>query len=555
MRGRLPRTLALPVTVALLVLSAAPALAQDSTIPTTPTPEPANPGQPPISSPPAGQPLGKAVGDAGTALGILRLLPNAVPTSAILPGLEEELPKQSAFEGGLGLSSAQANSEAYLAYERSIAQSSPFGVSVAGNAPQAPGSLVQTALPDNPEPVKGGLHGPENPLLNVGLLNGTAHARWSETLGPCVGTIADSTTSLASLSLLNVIPSMPDASQLTDAAAPLKEGLEQLPGPLASLGGLLDPPGEEADADGTGSVLSLPNTMSSRSTVRLVDMEGTDRKAVQSVSTMQAADINVLKGTPLGLNIKVASQPTLTVTSTGDKDTSSVEYSAPVLTVERGGEELFTLDAANPTKDVPIGIPLPELGKVPGYENFEKIPVIGGLVKTASDGMKPLNDAAKGFVLDLGVLRLSIAGLDEKGMDMTTPFKGYQLGASARMLDLQILPTKLLKDSLPDDAAENLPSSLAQLSLGEQVARAYAPEGGVECGTTAPPAPPAGGEQPGVPDKLAQTSAAYSSVPMFWTGTAMLLAGVVLVAALPGRRRAGTVAEATPAKPSPHPRD
>ncbi|WP_425425508.1 hypothetical protein [Amycolatopsis marina] len=375
MRGRLPRTLALPVTAAVLALSAAPALAQD--IPTTPIPEPANPGQPPISSPPAVQPLGKAVGDAGTALGMLRLLPNAVPTSAILPGLDEELPKQSAFEGGLGLSSAQANSESYLAYERSIAQSSPFGISVAGNAPQAPGSLVQTALPDNPKAVKGGLKAPENPLLNVGLLEGTAHARWSSTLGPCVGTIADSTTSLASLSLLNVIPSMPDASQLTEAAAPLKEGLEQLPGPLASLGGLLDAPGDKADSDGTGSVLSLPNTLSSRSTVRLVDIKGTDRKAVQSISTMQAADINILKGTPLGLNIKVASQPTLTVTSTGDKDTSKVEYSAPVLTVERGGEELFTLDAANPTKDVPIGIPLPELGSVPGFENFEKIPVVG----------------------------------------------------------------------------------------------------------------------------------------------------------------------------------
>lgn len=553
MRGRLPRTLALPVTAAMLVLSATPALAQDSGIPTTPTPQPASPGQPPISSPPAVQPLGKAVGDAGTALGILRLLPEAVPTNAILPGLDEELPKQSAFEGGLGLSSAQANSEAYLAYERSIAQSSPFGVSVAGNAPQAPGSLVQTALPDNPEPVTGGFDGPENPLLNVGLLNGSAHARWSDTLGPCVGTIADASTSLASLSLLNTIPSMPDASQLTEAAAPLREGLEQLPGPLASLGGLLDPPGAEADGDGTGSVLSLPNTMSSRSTVRLVDMEGTDRKAVQSVSTLQASDIDVLKGTPLGMNIKVASQPTLTVTSTGDKDTSTVEYTAPVLSVERGGEELFTLDAANPTKDVPIGIPLPELAAVPGFEQLEAVPVIGGLAAMDDGATKQVagNPEAEGHVLDLGVLRLSIAGLDDKGTEMTDPFEGYQLGASARMLDVQILPTKLLKDALPDDQAENLPSSLAQLSLGEQVARAYAPKGGVECGTTAPPAPPAGGEQPGVPDELAQTSAAYAAVPMFWTGTAMLLLGVVLVAALPGRRRP----DSAPVKPSPRPRD
>src|SRR5436190_2061837 len=87
---------------------------------------------------------------------------------------------------------------------------SPFGLSVGGNAPQTPGSVVQTALPDNPQPISGGLNAPPNPLLNVGLLNGSAHARWSETLGPCVDTIADASTSVASLSLLNVIPSLPN---------------------------------------------------------------------------------------------------------------------------------------------------------------------------------------------------------------------------------------------------------------------------------------------------------------------------------------------------------
>jgi hypothetical protein len=110
---------------------------------------------------------------------------------------------------------------------------------------------------------------------------------------------------------------------------------------------------------------------------------------------------------------------------------------------------------------------------------------------------------------------------------MTQPFKGHQLRASARMLDLQVLPTQAL--GLP-----GLPSALAQVSLGEQVARAAAPEGGVVCGTsTAPPAkePPAKQEGP----KLAYTSA-YQAVPMFWTGAAMLLAGVVVVAALPAHR-------------------
>ncbi|PRX50536.1 hypothetical protein B0I33_102660 [Prauserella shujinwangii] len=549
MRRRLPRSLALPVTAAVLVLSATPAVGQ--TIPTTPIPQPADPGQAPLSSPPAPTPTGKAVGEAGTALGMVRLLPQAVPTDAIIDDMEGDLPKQSALEGGMGLSSAQANSEAYLSYERSIAQASPFGVSVAGNAPQAPGSLVQTALPDNPEPATTGFNAPENPLLNVGLLNGRVHARWSPKLGPCVGTIADASTELASLSLLNVIPTMPDIP-LPNLELPqnlrLPDGFEQAKG-LASLGGLLEG-GGETNADGSGSLLSLPNTLSSRSLVKLVDMPGTDRKAVQSVSTLQAANVEILKGTPLNLTIKVASQPTLKVTSTGDPKTSKVEYTAPVLTVERGGEVLYRLDAANPTADIPIGLPL--AGLTERFGPLEDIPVVGGLVSTINQGVQRVGETT-GNVLDLGVLRLSIAGLDEKRMPMTEPFKGFQLGASARLLDLQILPTKALKDALPADAAERLPSSLAQLSLGEQVARSYAPEGGVECGFVTPPpeAPPAGGKQPQAPKELAYTSAAYSAVPMFWTGTAMLLLGVVLVAALPNRRKPAPA----PVKPSPFPRE
>ena len=128
--------------------------------------------------------------------------------------------------------------------------------------------------------------------------------------------------------------------------------------------------------------------------------------------------------------------------------------------------------------------------------------------------------------LDIGVLRISIAGLQQKAQDMTEPFQGHQLAASARMLDLQVLPTQAL--GLP-----GLPSALAQVSLGEQVARAAAPAGGVVCGTAAgpPQAKPPAPEEP----NLAYTSA-YQAIPMFWTGTALLLTGVVLVAAVPGRR-------------------
>jgi hypothetical protein len=42
---------------------------------------------------------------------------------------------------------------------------------------------------------------------------------------------------------------------------------------------------------------------------------------------------------------------------------------------------------------------------------------------------------------------------------------------------------------------------------------------------------------------------AYKTIPMFWTGTAMLLVGVVLVAAVPGTvRRPAVAAAATPAE-------
>ncbi|SFW59204.1 hypothetical protein [Amycolatopsis australiensis] len=555
MRRRLPRSVALPAAAALLLFSAAPANA-DPTYPTTPIPQPANPGQAPISAPVGPQPLGQAVGDAGTALGIIRLLPNAVPTSTILPGFGATLPKQSALEAGMGLSSASANSDAYLSYEKAIAQASPFGLSVGGNAPQTPGSVVQTALPDNPQPISGGLNAPSNPLLNVGLLNGSAHARWSPTLGPCVDTIADASTSVASLSLLNVIPSMPNLG--LDALKPkldpnaLASGFDLSKG-LQSLGGLLQGGGQTA-ADGTGSLLSLPNTLSSRSQVKLVDIPGSQNKAVQSTSTLQAADIEVLKGTPLALSIKVASQPTLTVTSTGDAKTSKVEYTAPVLTIEAAGKTLYTLDAAHPTKDIPIGLPLKGLSDQFGQVN--DIPVVGGLVSTLTNGIQQVGNTA-GTVLDLGVLRLSIAGLDQKSAQMTTPFKGFQLGASARLFDLQLLPTTKLKSLLPDDQAKNLPSSLAQLSLGEQVARAYAPTDGVVCGTTSTP-PAGGGEAPKGPVKnLAYTGGAYDTVPLFWTGTAMLLLGVVMVAAMPGtRRRPLAVAiEEKPFKPSPRPRE
>src|SRR5437764_5021342 len=415
--------------------------------------------------------------------------------------------------------------------------------------PAAAALFLLSAAPADADPTYPTTPAP-NPLLNVGLLNGSAHARWSPTLGPCVDTIADASTSVASLSLLNVVPSMPNLG--LDALKPkldpgaLASGFDLTKG-LKSLGGLLQGGGQTA-ANGNGSLLSLPNTLSSRSQVKLVDIPGSKNKAVQSTSTLQAADIEILKGTPLALSVKVASQPTLKVTSTGDAKTSTVDYTAPVLTVSAAGKQLFTLDAAHPTKDIPIGFPLTGLSNQ--FGQVSDLPVVGGLVSTLTKGVQQVGTTS-GTVLDLGVLRLSIAGLNQKSAQMSTPFKGFQLGAAARMFDLQLLPTTALKNLLPADQQGNLPSSLAQLSLGEQIARAYAPTGGVICGTATPPA---GGQSPQGPvKKLAFTTAAYDTIPLFWTGTAMLMVGVVVVAALPSRRRIAVVP--VPFKPSPRPRE
>ncbi|MEO6085337.1 MAG: hypothetical protein ABIQ18_19690, partial [Umezawaea sp.] len=480
-----------------------------------------------------------AVGDAGTGLAVVRLAPDSTPTNTILPGFGEELPKQAAAELGVGLASAQVNTEAYLAFERSVAQASPLGFAVQGRAPQTPGSLAQTAGPDNAEGLSGGLALPKTPLdtlLKVSGLNGSVHARWDDRLGPCVQPLSEAKTSLASLSVLNAIPTLPSSPDLTgmltqdtpklDAAAKqsLIDALKGMTAPLSQLGGLLS---GTPDTGEKGSLLSLPETLSAQSTVELVDLPGSANKAVRTTSTLQAASVRLLAGTPMEIRIDVVGQPTLVALATGAEATSSITYTAPVLRVSQGGKVLGTLDAANQKLEIPIGIPIAGLPELP------KLPVVGGILPSGGDVPAELKK------LDIGVLRLQIAQLNEKKLPLNGPLtqggptiKGFMLGATARLLDLQLLPTDAL--GLP-----NLPSALAQVSLGEQIVRAAAPEGGVECGTTAtPPAggqPPPGQARPPIP--LAYTTAAYKTIPIFWLGTALLLAGVVVVSAMPGNRR------------------
>ncbi|WP_329788160.1 hypothetical protein V1227_26510 [Lentzea sp. DG1S-22] len=444
------RSLSVPLAGLVLALATAPALAQP---PTTPVPGPRDPNQPPASAPNGPQPLAHAVGDAGTGLSVVRLGPQGVPTSTILPGFGDRLPRQSVTEFGLGLASAQVNTEAFLAGEKVVTQANPFGFAVAGRSPQSPGTLVQTAVPDNPQPTTGGLPIPETPLGKLRVLNGSVHARWDEKLGPCVTPLATARTSLAGLEVLSALPA-------------------EVPLPAKT------------------SLVSVPDTFEATSQVRLVDLPGSANKAVESTSTMRAVSVELAGG----IKIDVVSPPALTATATGDEKTSKITYTAPVLKVSQNGKDLGTLDAAHPALDVPL-------------------------------------------LLDLVVVKLQIAGLNEKKASFSgNGFNGFQLGATARMLDVQLLPTDKLK--LP-----NLPSALAQISLGEQIVRAAAPQGGVICGTsqppqtTAPAQPGAPAAPPGAAPPLAYTNAAYQAIPLFWTGTGLLLAGVVIFAALPARRR------------------
>lgn len=503
------------VSMALACLSMPPVFAQ-STLPTTPVPPPKDPGQPPASkAPPVPQP-GPIVAGAGTGIGMLRILPESVPGDSILddPEFNEKLPKQALLEVGMGLATAQANSEAFLAQERAIAESAPFGFAFKGNAPPLPGSLAQTALPDHDEPTTGGLKPPDSPLsplLDFGLMKGSVHARWDEQLGPCVKPISDARTTLGELSAINALPALPGpgekAPQLLSGADPApdpaaQDAISGMNGPLERLGGLLK--GKTSTTDESGSLLNA-SAIRAHSSIRLVDVPSQDGKAVRATSEFSLADITLFAGTPQELRIEVVSEPTLTATSTGDPRTSKVTYQAPVLRVSRGGEVLYTLDAANPQFELPIGIPMPGSG--------------------ADSNMPLVGHPETGHVLDIGVLELSLAKLTKDKV-------GAEVRAGARLLDVKILPTEKL----------GIGSALAQVSFGEQFVRAKAPEGGVHCGRSTPPVdtPQPGGqggeEQLRPVPPLAKTAGAYHAMSLFWIGAIMLLLGSVLVAALPRRR-------------------
>lgn len=440
------------VTLAIAGLAAPAAYAQ-SEMPTTPRPHPVDPNQPPGRVfPDYPRPVR---GQAGTMLGIVRLLPKTVPGDSIYnnPEFEKMLPKQSVLEAGMGRAVAEVDSEAFFAFEHSKADASPFGVAIQGQMPQPPGGLTQTALPDHPEPTTSTLAAPANPgdrAVRLSGMNGSVQTRWGEQTGPCV------------------------SDQLSDARYSLGNG--------SAVNGL---PGGMGD-----SLLQVPDVAEAHSNVSLTPVDGLPGKAVRSISELELSQVKLFAGSPQEVTVDVLSKPKLTATSTGSADTSTVEYTAPVLRLTQGGKELGTLDAANPTMDIPMP------GPVPG-------------------------------VLDAGVIKLSLGELQQYKT-------GNEVGGSARLFNLDLVSGKDV--GMP---------TLAQISFGEQVARAVAPENGVDC-SAPPPASGAGsdgGDQAtpagwtGSDDRQLALTGASQVVPLFWAGTSLLLIGAVLVAALPRRNR------------------
>ncbi|MGH3434728.1 MAG: hypothetical protein ACRDQB_18035, partial [Thermocrispum sp.] len=276
------------------------------------------------------------------------------------------------------------------------------------------------------------------------------------------------------------------------------------------------------------ALVRLPRGLTTRSTVEVID--AAKRKAVRSSSRVRTERIDLLPGSPLGMTATVRNPPTLTATATGDPNTSRLVNDTPVVQVKRGSRTLFRLDRDQPTQDIAIGIPKAGFSQ---RGRLRATPIVGGVAENAAGKPVRLSERARDDVVDLFVLRLSTGGLTTRSTALREPFTGHQLAASARLLDVQLIPTQALVDALSD--RYDVPTTLAQYSVGEQVVRAAAPTAGVRCGQ-----PGAGGiEAAALPAEINPSSPAAGARPLLWGGTALLLLGAYLLAVLRPRRPPG----------------
>lgn len=176
---------------------------------------------------------------------------------------------------------------------------------------------------------------------------------------------------------------------------------------------------------GTGTVASLNNgnggTVYTKTTIGLVTVAGQTGEGVQSKALTQLTQISLFGGQ---LSIAVVSPPTLTAVASGKAGASSVTYTEPVLQIIAGGTVIGTLDAANPSFQLPSN------------------PLISLTLGTLTNKVVTATDAS----------------------------------GDASLLDLQILPAPTVSTN-----------PVVSLSIAKAHVAAHVPAGGVECGAVTPP--------------------------------------------------------------------
>ena len=178
--------------------------------------------------------------------------------------------------------------------------------------PVEPGrSVVQNAPPHNDQPASASTVDKDLGLVHAGAGELRALARWPGSLG-CgegTGTMTSTYTSIGEI--------------------------EVLPG-----------------ADGS-SLLGLPTGVGETGTELARTGAGTDGVAAHASTGVQ--DVYVMRGTPVQSRIRVVTPPSLRVVTDGTKIHGTVEYTHPVLEVNKPGGGVVRLDS--PDKTVEYGIP------------------------------------------------------------------------------------------------------------------------------------------------------------------------------------------------------
>lgn len=177
---------------------------------------------------------------------------------------------------------------------------------------------------------------------------------------------------------------------------------------------------------GTGTVASLNNgnggTVYTNTTIGLVNVAGQAGKGVQSKALTQLTQISLFGGQ---LSIAVVSPPTLTAVAAGTAGGSSVTYTEPVLTIMQGSTVIGTLDASNPSFQLPSN------------------PLISLTLGTLTNKVVTATDAS----------------------------------GDASLLDLQILPAPTVSTN-----------PVVSLAIAKAHVAAHVPAGGVDCSVATPTA-------------------------------------------------------------------